>query len=213
LVDATLMAVLVALGYELMSLALRVPKRASSTARGRAAILWAGASRDFLQPKSARNGLRGARARSPQTGMTLLELIISCSILLVLASAALPIARYTIWHQKERQLRYNLQMIRDAIDAFNDAAIHQQIRTDPSTQNYPPDLETLVKGVPLGTSGDKTLRFLRKIPVDPMTGKADWDLRGVGDDPDSTHWSGKNVFDIYSNSSATAIDGTRYSEW
>lgn len=145
--------------------------------------------------------------------MTLLELIISCSILLVLASAALPIARYTIWHQKERQLRYNLQMIRDAIDAFNDAAIHQQIRTDPSTQNYPPDLETLVKGVPLGTSGDKTLRFLRKIPVDPMTGKADWDLRGVGDDPDSTHWSGKNVFDIYSNSSATAIDGTRYSEW
>ena len=148
-----------------------------------------------------------------QAGMTLLELIISCSILLILASAALPIARYTILHKKEKQLRYNLQVIRDAIDRFNDAANSQQIRTEPSTQNYPPDLETLVKGVTIGNTGDKTIRFLRKIPIDPMTGKADWGLRGVGDEYDSTHWGGKNVFDVYSNSSAIAIDGTRYSDW
>jgi len=177
--------------------------------------------------------------------MTLLELIISCAILLVLASAALPIARYTMWHQKERQLRYNLQMMRDAIDHYNEAFLQQKIKADASTQGYPPDLETLVKGVPLvtgagqgtgvtpaagltpaagaaaqgsgattqGTSGDVTIRFLRKIPIDPMTGKADWGLRAVGDDYDSRSWGGKNVFDIYSTSPATAIDGTRYSDW
>jgi general secretion pathway protein G len=178
--------------------------------------------------KMSHKNSRGAVALRAQTGMTLLELIISCSILLVLASAALPIARYTIWHKKEKQLRYNLQVIREAIDRYNDAAINQQIRTEPSTQNYPPDLETLVKGVQLsanggvaaagnaapgGSSSDKTLRFLRKIPIDPMTGKADWGLRGVGDDYDSVTWGGKNVFDIYSSSSATAIDGTRYADW
>jgi general secretion pathway protein G len=208
-----LLAVIGAVGYKLMSLVLRITKRASFTARNCASRVLRSESHNFKRRKSSRHSSYTVAVRCSQTGMTLLELIISCSILLVLASAALPIARYTIWHQKERQLRYNLQMIRDAIDSFNDAALHQQIRTDPSTQNYPPDLETLVKGVPLGTSSDKTIRFLRKIPIDPMTGKADWGLRGVGDDPDSTHWSGKNVFDIYSNSSAIAIDGTRYSEW
>jgi general secretion pathway protein G len=145
--------------------------------------------------------------------MTLLELIISCAILLVLASAAMPIAQYTLWHQKEKQLRYNLAQIRDAIDRYKDAADQQQIRSGPDTQNYPPDLETLVKGVPLGNTGDKTIRFLRKIPIDPITGKADWGKRAVSDDYDSTSWGGKNVFDVYSSSQATAINGSCYADW
>jgi general secretion pathway protein G len=125
----------------------------------------------------------------------------------------MPIAQYTLWHQKEKQLRYNLAQIRDAIDRYKDAADQQQIRSGPDTQNYPPDLETLVKGVPLGNTGDKTIRFLRKIPIDPITGKADWGKRAVSDDYDSTSWGGKNVFDVYSSSQATAINGSRYADW
>ena len=159
------------------------------------------------------NTLIRLQPRRRQAGMTLLELIISCAILLVLASAAMPIAQYTLWHQKEKQLRYNLAQIRDAIDRYKDAADQQQIRSGPDTQNYPPDLETLVKGVPLGNTGDKTIRFLRKIPIDPITGKADWGKRAVSDDYDSTSWGGKNVFDVYSSSQATAINGSRYADW
>jgi general secretion pathway protein G len=159
------------------------------------------------------NTLIRRQPRRRQAGMTLLELIISCAILLVLASAAMPIAQYTLWHQKEKQLRYNLAQIRDAIDRYKDAADQQQIRSGPDTQNYPPDLETLVKGVPLGNTGDKTIRFLRKIPIDPITGKADWGKRAVSDDYDSTSWGGKNVFDVYSSSQATAINGSRYADW
>lgn len=148
-----------------------------------------------------------------QSGMTLLELIIGCSILLVLSTAALPIARYSVWRQKEKDLHQDLQDMRDAIDRYKDAADLQQIKVQPGTQNYPPDLETLVKGVPLGTNGDKVIRFLRKVPLDPMTGQADWGLRAVGDDPDSASWGGKNVFDVYSKSTGTAMNGTKYSDW
>ena len=167
---------------------------------------------------TAQNGVtvvrvRGARRIRMQSGMTLLELIIGCSILLVLSTAALPIARYSVWRQKEKDLHQDLQDMRDAIDRYKDAADLQQIKVQPGTQNYPPDLETLVKGVPLGTNGDKVIRFLRKIPVDPMTGQSDWGLRAVGDDPDSTSWGGKNVFDVYSKSTGTAMNGTKYSDW
>jgi general secretion pathway protein G len=148
-----------------------------------------------------------------QSGMTLIELILSCAILLVLSSVALPIAKYAVIREKEGQLRHNLDEIRDAIDRYKDAVDHNQIRVEMGSEGYPPDLETLVKGVPLGSSDDKKIRFLRKIPVDPMTGRADWGLRAVQDDPDSTHWSGKNVFDVYSTSTATAMDGTKYSDW
>jgi len=144
--------------------------------------------------------------------MTLLELIIACSILLVLSTAALPIAKYTIIRQKEAELRRNLLEIRDAIDRYKDAADHNMIRSEIGSDGYPPDLETLAKGVPLGTSTDRKIRFLRKIPVDPMTGRADWGLRASRDDPDSTSWGGKNVFDVYSNSTGTALDGTKYSD-
>ena len=157
--------------------------------------------------------VRGARRICKQSGMTLLELIIACAILLVLSSAALPVARYSIWRQKEKDLQQDLQDMRDAIDRYKDAADLQQIKVQPGTQNYPPDLETLVKGVPLGQNGDKLIRFLRKIPVDPITGQPDWGLRAVGDDPDSTTWGGKSVFDVYSKSQGTAMNGTKYSDW
>jgi general secretion pathway protein G len=144
--------------------------------------------------------------------MTLLELIIACAILMVLSSAALPIAKFSIVRQREAELHRDLREMRDAIDRYKDAADRNQIRVEIGSEGYPPDLETLVKGVQVGTS-DKKIRFLRKIPVDPMTGQADWGLRAVQDDPDSTSWGGKNVFDVYSKSTGTALDGTKYSDW
>lgn len=145
--------------------------------------------------------------------MTLIELIIACAILVILASAALPVARYSIVRGKEVELRRNLRDMRDAIDRYKDLADKNQIRVEIGSEGYPPDLETLVKGVQLGASSDKKIRFLRKIPVDPITGKDDWGLRAVQDDLDSTSWGGKNVFDVYSRSQATALDGTKYSDW
>lgn len=152
------------------------------------------------------------RTNSSETGMTLLELIIACAILMVLSSAALPIAKYTIIRQREAELHRDLREMRDAVDRYKDAADRNQIRVEIGSEGYPPDLETLVKGVQIGTS-DKKIRFLRKIPIDPMTGHADWGLRSVQDDPDSTSWGGKNVFDVYSKSTGTALDGTKYSDW
>jgi general secretion pathway protein G len=156
---------------------------------------------------------RRRATQNREAGMTLLELIIACSILIILASAALPVARYSIIRAKEAELRRDLREMKDAIDRYKDAADKLQIRVEVGSEGYPPDLETLVKGVQLGASGDKKIRFLRKIPVDPMTGQADWGLRAVQDDADSTSWGGKNVFDVYSKSQATALDGTKYSDW
>jgi general secretion pathway protein G len=152
---------------------------------------------------------------SPQSGMTLLELIIACAILLVLASAALPIARFTIVRQREAELRYDLRDMRKAIDRYKDYADRGMLRIEVGSEGYPPDLETLVKGVALGGAGaaGKNIRFLRKTPVDPMTGRAEWGLRAVQDDPDSNSWGGKNVFDVYSKSTGVALDGTKYSDW
>jgi len=148
-----------------------------------------------------------------ERGMTLLELILACAILMILSSAALPVARYTLVHKKEELLHYQLRQMKDAIDRYKDLADSNKIRVEVGSEGYPPDLETLVKGVKLGAGDDKKIRFLRRIPVDPMTGHADWGLRCVSDDPDSTSWCGKNVFDVYSKSQATASDGTRYAEW
>ena len=156
---------------------------------------------------------RTARQSSGQLGMTLLELVLACAILLVLSSAALPIAKYAVIRQREGELRQDLLDMREAIDRYKDAADHNQIHVEIGSEGYPPDLETLVTGVQLGTSGDKKIRFLRKIPVDPMTGQTDWGLRAVQDDADSTSWGGKNVFDVYSKSTGMAMDGTKYSDW
>jgi general secretion pathway protein G len=153
--------------------------------------------------------------KSREAGMTLLELIIACSILMILSSMALPIARYTVMREREKELRMDLREMRNAIDKYKDLADQQKIRVEVGSEGYPPDLDTLVKGVAVGGTGaaGKNIRFLRRIPVDPMTGHADWGLRSVQDDPDSTSWGGNNVFDVYSKSTATALDGTQYSSW
>jgi general secretion pathway protein G len=153
--------------------------------------------------------------RSAQSGMTLLELIIACAILLILSSAALPVARFTVVRQREKELRLDLREMRNAIDRYKDLADRNMIRTELGSEGYPPDLQTLVKGVAIGGTGaaGKNIRFLRRIPVDPTTGNPEWGLRSVQDDPDSTSWGGKNIFDVYSKSTGTALDGTKYSDW
>ena len=147
--------------------------------------------------------------------MTLLELIIACAILMILSSMALPIARFTVMREREKELRLDLREMRTAIDKYKDLADQQKIRVEMGSEGYPPDLETLVKGVAVGGTGasGKNIRFLRRIPVDPMTGRSDWGLRSVQDDPDSTSWGGSNVFDVYSKATGTALDGTQYSSW
>jgi general secretion pathway protein G len=152
---------------------------------------------------------------SAESGMTLLELIIACTILLILASMALPIARFTVIRQREKELRLDLRDMRNAIDKYKDMADQQKIRVEVGSEGYPPDLDTLVKGVAMGGggAGGKNIRFLRRVPVDPMTGRAEWSMRSVQDDPDSTSWGGNNVFDVYSKSTGTALDGTKYSDW
>jgi general secretion pathway protein G len=152
---------------------------------------------------------------SAQAGMTLLELIVACTILLILSSMALPIAKFTVIREREKELRYDLHEMRTAIDKYKDLADTQKIRVELGSEGYPPDLDTLVKGVAVGGAGaaGKNMRFLRRVPKDPMTGRAEWGLRSVQDDPDSTSWGGKNVFDVYSKSTGTALDGTRYADW
>ena len=149
--------------------------------------------------------------------MTLIELIVATGILLILAGAALPYARATVRSAKETELRRSLREIRDAIDRYKDAADKNQIRVSAESEGYPPDLDTMVKGVTLASPGGsqtpKRIRFLRRVPIDPMTGQADWGLRSVQDDLDATSWGGQNVFDVYSRSTGTAADGTRYSDW
>jgi general secretion pathway protein G len=156
--------------------------------------------------------LRREKSRTA-AGMTLLELIIACAILMILASAALPVARVTIQRRKEADLRRDLREMRDAIDSYKDVADRNLIQVKADTEGYPPDLDTLVQGVKLAGPGDRRIRFLRKIPEDPMTGKADWGLRSVQDDPDSNSWGGQDIFDVYSLSQGTALDGTKYSDW
>jgi len=146
--------------------------------------------------------------------MSLLELIIACAILLILSSAALPLVRLVVIRERENELRQDLREIRDAIDRYKDFADRNLIRQKAGTEGYPPDLQTLVQAVNVGGSGyDRKVRFLRRIPVDPMTGRAEWGLRSVQDDPDSSSGGGSNVFDVYSKSTRIALDGTRYSDW
>ena len=224
-----------------------------------------------------RQTLSPRAGRSRDAGLTLIELILTVGILLILSSAAIPMFRMTIQHRKESELRYDLRQMRDAIDRYKDDADKNLIRTEVGSQNYPPDLQTLVDGVAISAGGSgaggisasalagasntgqfgsagtpqlgagpagatsqfgagatggipalgsaasqagqalsdlpSKVRYLRKIPVDPMTGKPDWGLRAVQDDADSDSWGGHNVFDVYSQSQATGIDGTKYSTW
>jgi general secretion pathway protein G len=144
-------------------------------------------------------------------GFTLMELVVAATILSILTMMALPLARVTIQRQKEKQLRQALWEMRDSIDRYKDAADRQLFQIKVDSQGYPPDLDTLVKGVEI--SGGKKVRFLRSIPVDPMTNSTDWGLRSMQDDPDSDSWGGQNVFDVYTKSEGTALDGTKYKDW
>ncbi len=145
-----------------------------------------------------------------EAGLTLVELIITVAIVAILASAALPIARFQVKREKERELRRDLWEMRDAIDHYKDAAEKGGMVTKADSMNYPPDLQTLVDGVDIQS---KKVRFLRRIPIDPMTNNTEWGLRSNQDDPDSDSWGGQNVFDVYSKSQGTALDGTKYITW
>jgi len=146
-----------------------------------------------------------------QRGVTLLEMIIVITILLILMGAAVPVVRISVKRQKEVELRRDLWEMRDAIDRYKDAADRNTFRVKLDTEGYPPDLDTLVNGVE--AQGGKKLRFLRRVPVDPMTGNKDWGLRSMQDDPQSDSWGGQNVFDVFTKSDGTALDGTKYKDW
>jgi general secretion pathway protein G len=148
---------------------------------------------------------------TPARGFTLLELIVAATILSILTMMALPLARVTIQREREKQLRTALWEMRDAIDRYKDATDRQMFQIKVDSGGYPPDLETLAKGVE--AQGGKKIRFLRSIPIDPMTKSKEWGLRSMQDDPDSDSWGGQSVFDVYSKSDGTALDGTKYKDW
>ena len=145
-----------------------------------------------------------------ESGLTLVELIITVAIVGILATAALPVAKFQVKRQKERELRRDLWEMRDAIDRYKDAAERGGIKIKADSMGYPPDLQTMVDGVDVQ---DKKVRFLRAIPTDPMTKSTEWGMRSNQDDSDSDSWGGQNVFDVHTKSTATALDGTKYSTW
>jgi general secretion pathway protein G len=145
-----------------------------------------------------------------ETGVTLIELIIVIAILSILATAVIPVVTIQVKRSKERQLRADLWEMRKAIDAYKDVADMGGIQTKADSNNYPPDLQTLVDGVEVK---DKKMRFLRAIPVDPMTGNTDWGLRSNQDEPDATSFGGQDVYDVYTKSDGTGLDGTKYNTW
>jgi general secretion pathway protein G len=147
---------------------------------------------------------------NPESGLTLVELIICVSIVAILATAAIPVARFQVKREKERELRRDLWEMREAIDHYKDAADKGAMQIKADSLGYPPDLDTLVNGVEIQ---DKKVKFLRRIPTDPMTGSTDWGLRSNQDDADSDSFGGQNVFDVHTKSQGTALDGTKYSTW
>jgi general secretion pathway protein G len=158
------------------------------------------------------------RIVSLESGYTFIELIIVAAILAILAAVVLPLVQVVSQRQREVELRYELRQMRNAIDKFKDAVDSgavAQTELKPDNEGYPPDLETLVEGVPAaGDATGRKIRFgLRRIPLDPMTNSADWGMRSYQDKPDSTSWGRQNVFDVYSKSEGTALDGTKYKDW
>jgi|SRR5580704_6577417 general secretion pathway protein G len=145
-----------------------------------------------------------------QHGFTLIELIVATTILIILTGMALPLAQISVKRERERELRTALWTLRDAIDRYKAQADLGSFQTKVDSNNYPPDLESLVKGVDVA---GKKLKFLRRIPVDPMTGKDEWGMRSMQDDPTSDSWGEQNVFDVYSKSQGKGLDGTNYKDW
>jgi general secretion pathway protein G len=161
---------------------------------------------------------RWARQRPAcERGYTFIELVIVTAILMILASAVMPLAQVTSQRQREAELRRSLREMRTAIDKFKDAVDTGQIgSTDirAGSEGYPPDLETLVEGVSAaGDASGRKLKFLRKVPIDPMTNSTEWGMRSYQDRPDSRSWGGQNIYDVYTKSEGVALDGTKYKDW
>jgi len=153
-------------------------------------------------------------ARRSERGLTLVELIVAFTIMALLSAMAVPMTRAKVRREKERELRWALREMRSAIDKYKDMAdmglLGQQ---KVGSENYPENLQVLVEGVKMTGAEDKRMRFLRRIPKDPMTNSYEWGLRSTQDDPTSTGWGGQNVFDVYTTSQERAADGTPYAEW
>lgn len=171
-----------------------------------------------------------ARLKKNQKGFTLIEMIVTFTILAILAAVAVPLAKTAVKREKEIELRRSLRIIREAIDAYKKLADENRIEFEDKSEGYPPDLETLVEGVEVSsgtppggtqrgrrqssqTGETKIVKFLRRIPKDPMTNSYDWGLRSYQDDSDSENWGGENIYDVYTKSPGIALDGTKYKEW
>lgn len=152
-----------------------------------------------------------------QRGYSLIELLVVSSLLLILASAIMPLARVTATRQREAELRRALREIRTAIDKYKDAADAQvvgSLEIKAGSEGYPADLQVLVDGVAMqNDASGRKLKFLRRVPVDPMTHSTDWGRRSYQDEPDATRWGGQNVFDVFTTFEGTALDGTKYRDW
>jgi general secretion pathway protein G len=167
-------------------------------------------------------------------GFTIVEMLVTLAILAILAAAIMPLAKTAVKREKEIELRRDLRLLREAIDAYKKLADEKKIEVEEDQEGYPPDLETLVKGVEvkadqaepqMGTESPfdqkpaetktekKVVKFLRRIPLDPMTNSTDWGLLSYQDEPDSDNWGGENVYDVYTKSPGTALDGTKYKDW
>jgi general secretion pathway protein G len=151
--------------------------------------------------------------RRNAAGFTMVEVAIVAAMIAILAAMAVPVARYSLRRQKELELRYELRTIRETIDKYKQMSDTGRIPLEVGGEGFPPELETLVKGVNLVGQVGKKHRFMRRIPIDPMTSKTEWGLRSYQDEPDSFSWGGQNVYDVYSLSEARALDGTYYKDW
>ena len=168
----------------------------------------------------ARGSCRGLRTRSTQptqAGFTFIELLVVTTIILILASAIMPLSKVAVQREREAELRRYLREMRTAIDKYKDAVdngLIGSIDVKAGSEGYPPDLETLVEGVSVANDASgRKLKFLRKVPIDPMTSSTEWGLRSYQDRPDATTWGGQNVFDVYTKSTGTALDGTKSRDW
>jgi general secretion pathway protein G len=159
--------------------------------------------------------MRALKRKRGERGLSLVELIVAFTIMALLTTMAVPMARHRVRQERERDLRNALREIRAAIDKYKDMADANLLgQQEVGTENYPKTLEVLVEGVKMGQSADgKKIRFLRRMPKDPMTNSTDWGKRSTQDDPKSNAWGGQNVFDVFSKSTDKAGDGTPYSEW